>query len=95
MQLSTLTSQITGASYLVPKGTVFGSYSGNPKTDGFFRSLHKVHNMSPFGRKTLALSKSYAKDLLKDGTVEVDTYCRVRRGRLYIEFKSQRGGLAD
>ena len=51
--------------------------------------------MSPFGRKTLALSKSYAKDLLKDGTVEVDTYCRVRRGRLYIEFKSQRGGLAD
>jgi len=78
-----ISEELTGASYLVPRGTVFGSYSGNPKTDGFFRSLHKVHKMNPFTRKSLALSKSYAKALLKDGTVEVDIVLRSDDG-IYV-----------
>lgn len=63
---------LTGAEFIVPKGTVFGSYSGNPKISGEFRSLHKLDVMSFMPKFSLALSKAYAKTLLKKGKADVD-----------------------
>lgn len=54
---------ITGARFMVPKGTAFGIYKGMPERGGIFRSLRSV--------KDLPLSEEYARDLLRHSRADV------------------------
>lgn len=56
---------LTGAEFVVPVGTVFGSYYGLPKHLGELRGLHKLDRLRKGTGYTLALSETYAKALLK------------------------------